>query len=124
MSAVSEATIFIVDDDQDVRASLKLVLELNTLAVEDYASTADFVRSYQRPPRGCLLLDQHLPATTGLDFLKSEAGKQLGIPVILITGRGNLMLERRAREAGAVDYLEKPIGESVPITTIRRIIGA
>lgn len=124
MSRGSEATIFIVDDDQAVRDSLKLLLELNTFAVEDYASTADFARSYQRPPRGCLVLDQHLPATTGLDFLKSEAGKQLGIPVILITGQGNPMLERRAREAGVADYLEKPIDKGVLITTIRRIIGA
>ncbi|HXP06219.1 MAG TPA: response regulator [Stellaceae bacterium] len=116
-------TVFIVDDDEAVRDSVKVLLEVNGLNVEDYASTADFARGFRHPARGCLLLDQHLPLTTGLDFLKSDAGRELGIPVILITGRGDPALEQQAREAGAADYLQKPISAGLLLSAVGRAIG-
>src|SRR5579864_1531847 len=122
-AALSNATIYVVDDDDAVRDSVKILLEVNGLTVEDYASTADFARGFRHPGRGCLLLDQHLPATTGLDFLKSDAGRELGIPVILITGRGDPALEQQAREAGVAGYLQKPISAGVLLAAVGEAIS-
>lgn len=117
-------TVFVVDDDEPVRDSIKVLLEVHGFEVEDFASTGEFARSYRRPPRGCLILDQHLPLTTGLDFLKSAAGRKLDIPVILVTGQGDPSLEQRAREVGVAEYLQKPIGEKVLLDTVERVIEA
>jgi two-component system, LuxR family, response regulator FixJ len=115
---------FVVDDDDAVRDSLKVLLEIHGLEVEDYASTCAFADHYRRPRRGILILDQHLPSRTGLDFLNSPAGRDLGIPVILITGRGDRTLEERALAAGAAAYLQKPVSERVLLGTVSRLVDA
>ncbi|HVC57359.1 MAG TPA: response regulator [Stellaceae bacterium] len=115
--------VFVVDDDEAVRDSIKVLLEVHGLDVEDFASTDAFARDYRKPLRGCLILDQHLPATAGIDFLNSPAGRNLDIPVILITGRGDRTLEERARRAGVSVYLQKPVGQRVLLATIERVIA-
>lgn len=115
------AKVFVVDDDEAVRDSIKVLLEVHGIEVEDYGSTGEFASRYRKPQRGCLILDQHLPVLTGVDFLNSPAGKGLDIPVILITGRSDPALEERAREAGVAEYLQKPVGERVLLATIARL---
>jgi two-component system response regulator FixJ len=122
-SPESRPKIFVIDDDEAVRDSIKVLLEVHGIDVEDYESTTEFVRGYRRPRRGCVILDQHLPVLTGLDFLNSPAGRQIGLPVILITGRGDPELERRARAAGAADFLQKPVSEHLLIATVERVIA-
>ena len=118
------AKIFIVDDDDAVRDSLKVLLEIHGLEVEDFGSTSEFVSHYRKPSvPGCLILDQHLPRTTGLDFLMSARGRDIGIPVILISGQGDSKLEFRARQAGAAGYLQKPISEQTLLATVGRVIA-
>ena len=125
MDAPSPRTkVFVVDDDEAVRDSIKVLLEVHSIEVEDYASTGAFAQAYRKPGRGCLILDQHLPVLTGIDFLNSPSGRQLDIPVILITGRGDPELEKRARDAGVVDYLQKPVGERVLIAAVERAVSA
>lgn len=121
LSPESRPKVFVIDDDEAVRDSIKVLLEVHGIAVEDYGSTAEFVRNYRRPRRGCVILDQHLPVLTGIDFLDSPAGRQLGLPVILITGRGDAELEKRARAAGAADFLQKPVSEHLLIATVERV---
>lgn len=121
---VDDSVVFIVDDDDAVRDSLKLLLELHGLNVEDYGSTEDFARHFHRPSRGCVVLDQHLPITSGLDFLTSAAGRQLGLPVILITGRGDDALRARAQDLGVLAYLDKPVTDQALLTAIRGAIAA
>lgn len=116
--------VFVVDDDEAVRDSLKVLLEVHGIDVEDYDSTTAFADHYRRPCRGVLILDQHLPQLTGIDFLASPKGRDLGIPVILITGRGDSALEARARQAGVAAYLQKPVSERVLLDTVTRLIGA
>src|SRR4051794_7083388 len=89
----SRPKVFVVDDDDAVRDSIKLLLEVHGIDVEDYESTEAFARHYRRPCRGCVILDQHLPVQTGVDFLNSPAGSRLGLPVILMTGLGDPGLE-------------------------------
>ena len=120
-SAPGAAKVFVVDDDEAVRDSIKVLLEIYGLDVVDFESTADFVSCYEKPSHGCLILDQHLPRTTGLDFLASSEGRKLGIPVILITGQGDPTIGRRAHEAGA-EYLQKPIAQRKLIETVERAI--
>jgi FixJ family two-component response regulator len=69
------------------------------------------------------VLDQHLPVTSGLDFLESQAGRQLGIPVILITGRGDDGLKSRARDMGVLAYLDKPVTDQSLLAAISRAIA-
>jgi two-component system, LuxR family, response regulator FixJ len=115
-------TVFIVDDDEAVRDSLKLLLESYGMAVEDYGSTAEFARQYRPRHRQCLILDQHLPGTTGLDFLASPEGAALGLPVVLVTGRGDNALRARAGELGVSVYLEKPVVDDALMAAIRAAV--
>jgi len=114
--------IFVVDDDEAVRDAIKGLLEMRGLEVADFESTADFVSGYAKPDHGCLILDQHLPRVSGLEFLASREGRDLGIPVILITGQGNASIARRAQQVGA-EYLEKPIRRQTLIETVERVIA-
>jgi two-component system response regulator FixJ len=118
----SATRIFVVDDDEAVRDSIKILLEVHGFKVEDFASTGEFAKGYRKPPRGCLILDQHLPVTTGLDFMKSPAGRGLDIPVILITGQGDTTMEQRARDAGVAEYLQKPIVQNLLLSTVERVL--
>jgi two-component system response regulator FixJ len=118
----STITIFIVDDDEAVRDSFKLLLELHGMDVEDYGSTAAFAQAYRSHERECLILDQCLPGTTGLDFLTSAEGAALRLPVILMTGRGDNAIKDRALRIGVRAYLEKPVADHVLLAAIGKAI--
>lgn len=113
------AKVFVVDDDGAVRDSLVLLLESYGFDVESHASIDSFIRSYHEPVRGCLILDQHFPGQTGLDFLTSVPGRNLHIPVIF-TGHGTPALRQRALASGAAAYLEKPIEGAVLLQVIHQ----
>jgi two-component system, LuxR family, response regulator FixJ len=115
--------VYIVDDDEAVRDSLKMLLESYGMEVEDYASTREFAHAYRPGSRQCLILDQHLPGGTGLDFLASSLGTAPSLPVILVTGRGDGSIRDRAHEMGVQAYLEKPLADDVLLAAISRAIG-
>ncbi len=120
----ADTTVYIVDDDDGVRDSLKLLLESYGVAVEDFASTDGFLHVYRRRPHECLVLDQHLPEGTGLDFLGSPAGAALDLPIILVTGRGDPGMKARAVAAGVAAYLEKPIDDVGLLAAIDQAVSA
>jgi FixJ family two-component response regulator len=120
----ASSTIFIVDDDEAVRDSLKLLLESHGCRVEDYGTTRDFFRAFRREERQCLVLDHHLPGETGLDFLESRDGAALRLPVILVSGGGDTTLKDRAAKAGARAYFDKPLSDSELVATIFRLLDA
>ena len=115
---LEDVTVYVVDDDDAVRDSLKLLLESYGIAVHAFGSTDEFLRGYRPNSHACLVLDQHLPGTTGLDFLHSSEGAQLELPVILVTGRGDATLRARALGVGVVAYLEKPVDDGALIVAI------
>jgi len=122
----SDATIFVIDDDQAVRDSLQVLLELHGLRVVSFASGEAFLQERSRrgePAKGCLLLDLDLAGTSGLDLLRALRREGLRLPVIIITGRGAEALQR-AREAGALAVLEKPFFDGALISIIDRALGA
>lgn len=121
METPPRTKVFVVDDDEAVRDSLKVLLEVHGIEVEDFGSTGEFASHYRRPDRGCLILDQHLPVLTGVDFLNTPEGRGLGIPVILITGRGDPEIESRARNAGVAEYFQKPVSERVLLAAVDRL---
>ena len=115
-----QTTVFVVDDDEVVRDSIKVFLEAQGFDVEEFSSPAEFVRGHRKRPRCCLILDHWMQPTTGLDFLDSNEGAQLGIPIILITGASNRGIAQRAREAGVV-LLEKTVPPELLVNHIRRM---
>jgi FixJ family two-component response regulator len=114
--------VFIVDDDEAVRDSIKVLLESHGMPADAFGSTADFARNYKPGPNQCLILDQHMPQVTGLAFLGSSKGAALRLPVILLTGRGDESIRARARELGVKAYLEKPVPNDTLLATIERVV--
>ena len=118
----SEPIIYVVDDDEAVRDSLKLLLESHGMAVEDYRSTDEFAQGYERGRNGCLILDHHLPGTSGLNFLAAQDGALAGLPVIMITGPGDPAIRARARQLGVRAFLDKPVTVEPLLATIRQAL--
>lgn len=119
-----DTTIFLVDDDAAVRDSLKLLLETHGLAVREFASAKELLQGGMPGPTDCLVCDIHMPAMSGLDLVETLARRGTTAPTILITGRGDGMLHRRARAAGAFLVLEKPFDGGVLIEAIDRAVAA
>jgi two-component system response regulator FixJ len=117
-----EPVVYVVDDDEAVRDSLKILLESYGLTVEDYASTAEFSRRHEPGRRACMVLDLHLPGTNGLDFLNSpQAPAEL--PVIMISGRAGPADRARAAKAGVVAFFDKPVANDQLVENIRRVLS-
>jgi FixJ family two-component response regulator len=93
------------------------------MAVEDYASTEEFARAHLPGRKGCLILDQHLPGTSGLDFLAAQDSAVAELPVIMITGRGDSAIRARAEQLGVRAFLDKPLTEEPLLASIRHALG-
>ena len=115
--------IYVVDDDDAVRDSLTLLLESHGFAVAGFASAAEFVATREPCDKGCLILDHHLPGTSGLDFLASPAADGIGVPVILITGGANPVIRNRAAALGVAAFFEKPVTEEPLLDAIAAALG-
>lgn len=107
----SEPVVFIVDDDTPLRESLGSLLRSIGLRVELFGSVAEFMQ-YQRPDTAsCLVLDVRLQGSSGLDFQNELAAAGINVPIVFITGYGDIAMTVRAMKAGAVDFLTKPFRE-------------
>ncbi|MCP5418983.1 MAG: response regulator transcription factor [Gammaproteobacteria bacterium] len=108
-----QPSVFLVDDDEAVRDSLSLSLEMDGLKVECFASARDFLESYDASRPGCLVLDVRMPDMSGLELQEVLATRRITIPIIFITGHGDVPMSVKAVKAGAVDFLEKPFKKEV-----------
>jgi two-component system response regulator FixJ len=115
-------TIYIVDDDEAVRDSLRLMLEANGYAVIAYPSGDAFVQHLPAEPEGCLLIDVRMPGRGGLEVQEELRGRHVPLPVIVMTGHGEVPLAVRAMKAGAVDFVEKPFSDDVILASIGRAL--
>jgi len=102
------AVVFIIDDDPSVRSSLKLLVSTVGLQVETFESTDAFLQRKSIDSPSCLVLDVRLHGLSGLDFQRELAAKNMRIPIIFITGYGDVPMSVRAMKAGAVEFLTKP----------------
>ncbi|MBC3385479.1 response regulator transcription factor [Pseudomonas sp. SWRI12] len=103
--------VFVVDDDASMRDALSNLLRSVGIRVETFASTADFLRQPKTECPSCLVLDVRLQGASGLDFQAQLAESNTNIPIIFITGHGDIEMSVKAMKAGAVDFLAKPFRE-------------
>lgn len=115
---MTEPTIFIVDDYAAVRDSLSLLLGLKGYAIRSFASAEDFLSACQPEWHGCLLLDIRMLGMSGLELQQQLLARQINLPVIFITGHGDVAAARAALKTGAVDFLEKPLDDLALIAAI------
>ncbi len=107
--ATAEAPmVFVVDDDESLREALRSLFRSVSLRVETFGSAADFLRSKLPDAASCLVLDIRLPGVSGLDFQAELAKANIHIPIIFMTGHGDIPMSVQAMKAGAVDFLTKP----------------
>lgn len=104
----AQSTVFVVDDDGPLREALRSLLRSVGLRAEVFASAADFLKLKLPDTAACLVLDVRLPGVSGLDFQAELAKADIRIPIIFITGHGDIPMTVRAMKAGAVEFLTKP----------------
>ncbi|MGD8589820.1 MAG: response regulator FixJ [Chromatiales bacterium] len=118
----NKPTVFVVDDDQAMRNSLKWLIESVAMQVETFDSADAFIRSYYPGRSGCLLLDVRMPGMSGLELQEYLVQQRISIPVIIITGHGDVPMAIRAMKSGAVDFIEKPFNDELLLESIRHAL--
>jgi FixJ family two-component response regulator len=113
------AVVFIIDDDASLRDALKRTFRSVGLDAEAFGSTAEFLQSTRPDVPSCLVLDVRLPGLSGLDFQTELAKAELSIPIIFITGHGDIPMSVKAMKAGAVEFLTKPIRDQDLLDAVR-----
>jgi two-component system response regulator FixJ len=115
-------TIYVVDDDHDVRDSLQVLLEFADYQVRTFESAVKFLAADLKHVSGCLVVDIRMPDMDGLELQDELLKRKIDLPVIVITGHGDVPLAVRAMRAGAVDFLEKPFREEALLESIQRAL--
>ncbi|MBK1702716.1 response regulator transcription factor [Thiococcus pfennigii] len=115
-----EPSVFVVDDDEAMRTSLKWLIESIGLRVLTFGSAEEFLAAYCPGRPGCLLVDVRMPGMSGLELQARLAKAELCLPVIVITGHGDVAMAVRAMKAGALDFIEKPFNDEALLGAIRR----
>lgn len=119
---IAEPVVFVVDDNLAVLKSLRALLESAGLAVETYATADEFLAAYHPERPGCLLLDVRLKRSNGLDLQDDLRRRKAMLPIIVLTGHGNVPTSVRALKAGAVDFLQKPVPPKLLLARVREAI--
>jgi FixJ family two-component response regulator len=115
--------VFVVDDDISVRESLELLIKFAGWQPETFASAEDFLARPRTLTPSCLVLDVSLPDLNGLELQKLIAGDRIDMPIIFITGHGDVPMTVQAMKAGAVEFLMKPFDDEVLLSAIRNAIN-
>ncbi len=122
MTQASAATVFVIDDDAAVRASIQGLLKSVGLRCETFATAQEFLLSKQRNRPSCLVLDVRLPGVSGLDFQHELAETGIQIPIIFITGYGDIPMTVKAMKSGAVEFLTKPFRDQDLLDAIHQAL--
>ncbi len=117
-------TVFVVDDDDGVRTSLGILLDSAGYRAVPFASADDFLAQYDPARPGCLLLDMRMPGMTGMELIEELARRGGFVPVIFITGHGDVPMAVEAMKAGAFDFLQKPFSPRNLLERIERALAA
>lgn len=116
--------VYLVDDDEAVREGLALLIRTIGLEVQAFASALGFLEDFDPGAIGCLVVDVRMPGMSGLQLQERLRERSLDLPVVIITGHGDVNLARRAFLGGAVEFLTKPIDEQTLIETLQRAVQA
>jgi FixJ family two-component response regulator len=122
MSNDAEAMVFVIDDDESIRESLRSLLRSVGLGVETFASAREFLQSVRPDVPACLILDVRMPGLSGLDLQRDLTGANIHIPIIFITGHGDIPMSVRAMKAGAVEFLTKPFRDQDLLDAIQQAL--
>lgn len=109
-AAGAAPTAYVVDDDESIRTLWRWLMESNGIAVQTFATAAAFIAAYRREDPGCLLLDVRLPGMSGLELQAYLRERAIEIPIVFVSGHGNVPTAVSAIKGGAVDFIEKPFG--------------
>ncbi len=123
MMSDADSIVYVVDDDASIREALRSLINSVGLGVEVFASAQDFLRCKRPDAPGCLVLDVRLPGLSGLDLQREMAIASISIPIIFITGHGDIPMTVRAMKAGAVEFLTKPFREQDLLEAIQQALG-
>lgn len=117
-------TVFVVDDDEAVCDALGMLLRTAGMRVETFCSASSFLKAYHPGASGCLLLDIRMPGMSGLDLQDELHRRRISIPIVFLTGHGDVSMAVRALKKGAFDFLEKPHEESRLILAVLNALRA
>ncbi|HET9680276.1 MAG TPA: response regulator, partial [Gammaproteobacteria bacterium] len=120
---MEKQTVFIVDDDESVRESLSLLLNLKQFKVRAFSSAQDFLTTYQPTWPGCLLLDIRMPGMSGLEMQAELVKRAIALPVIMLTAHGDVATTRTALKTGAFDFLEKPVDDDLLLDVVSNALS-
>jgi len=121
---MSAPVIYVVDDDQDVRESMRALLEASGFSAMTFESAGSFLASGWQDGTACLIADVRMPDMDGLELQEELSRRKASLPVIIMTGHGDVPLAVRAMKAGAIDFLEKPVNEDLLAESIKRALDA
>jgi RNA polymerase sigma factor (sigma-70 family) len=116
---IATEVVFVIDDDASVRSSLKFLLSTVSLQVESFGSADTFLHKKLPDAPSCLVLDVRLPGLSGLDFQRELAARNIRIPIVFLTGHGDIPMSVRAMKAGAVEFLTKPFRDQDLLDAVR-----
>jgi FixJ family two-component response regulator len=122
MKPADAPTVFVVDDDPSVRVSIQGLLQAASLRCEAFGTAEEFLRNNRPDGPSCLVLDVSLPGVNGLDFQRELADSGIRIPVIFITGHGDIPMTVKAMKSGAVEFLTKPFDDRALLDAIRQAL--
>jgi len=122
MMPAGAPTVFVIDDDTLVRASIQGLLKSVSLRSEAFATAREFLRSTRPDGPSCLILDVRLPGVNGLDFQRELADAGIFIPIIFITGHGDIPMTVKAMKSGAVEFLTKPFRDQDLLDAIQQAL--
>lgn len=118
-----EPTVFVVDDNKAVRRLLRELISSVGLRVEVYGSTQEFLDAFEPGRPGCLVLDIRMPGKSGLELQKELAERAIVLPVIVLTGHGDVQVAVHAMKAGAVDFVEKPFNNELLLESVQKAVA-
>ena len=121
MTTATVPTVYVVDDDALVRSAIQGLLKSVGLRSETFGTPQEFLRGKRADGPGCLVLDVRLPGVNGLDFQRELADAGVRIPVIFITGHGDIPMTVKAMKSGAVEFLTKPFRDQDLLDAIHRL---
>lgn len=116
-------TAYVVDDDESIRTLWQWLMESNGIAVRTFATAVEFIKAYPPDAPGCLVLDLRLPGMSGLELQKYLKEKGVEIPIVIVTGHGNIPTAVSAIKGGAVDFIEKPFSYRDALGIIQGAFG-
>ncbi|WP_374624071.1 response regulator transcription factor [Pandoraea sp.] len=120
---IEQETVFVVDDDEAVRDSLRWLLEANGYHVRGFASAEEFLSHYNGHQLGCLILDVRMPGMSGLELQEKLVENKFNIPIIFVTGHGDVPMAVDTMKKGAMDFIEKPFDEAELRSQVERMLS-